>query len=211
MKKYRYLLLLLSLATASPVRTRAQSYEIQQLLLDVEKLAQLKNILHDLYQGYETLSQGYTAIKNISQGNFNLHQAFLDGLLLVSPSIKNYARVADIMAYQAKIVGDYTAAYNRFKQDAHFNPSEIDYIGRVYGNLFNQSLANLDALLEIITDSRLRMSDAERLKAIDGIYSDTKDKYLFLAHFNAGLGWLSGQRAMEKNNIGIIRALNGAP
>src|SRR5579863_2568221 len=74
---------------------RAQSFEIQQLVLDIEKLTQLKDILKDLKEGYQVLDKGYSAIRDIAQGNFNLHKAFLDALLTVSPTVKNYARVAE--------------------------------------------------------------------------------------------------------------------
>ena len=56
----------------------AQSTEIQQLLLNVEKLAQLKKILSNMKKGYEIVSNGYNTIKDISKGNFNLHDAFLE-------------------------------------------------------------------------------------------------------------------------------------
>ena len=82
----------------------AQSQEAQQLLLDVEKLVQFKQILNDLKKGYDILNGGYNAIKNISQGNFNLHQTFLDGLLQVSPAVQNYERIADIIQLQLRIV-----------------------------------------------------------------------------------------------------------
>ena len=71
-----------------PFLCKAQSYEAQQLLLDVQKLSQLKQMLADLKKGYEVLYEGYTNIKNISKGSFDLHQAFLDGLLEVSPAVK---------------------------------------------------------------------------------------------------------------------------
>lgn len=81
-----------------------QSQEAQQLLLNWEKLTQLKKILNDMYKGYEIVSQGYNTIKNLSQGNFNLHKIFLDGLMQVSPAVKKYKRVADIIACQGMIV-----------------------------------------------------------------------------------------------------------
>ncbi|MFX9630904.1 hypothetical protein ABTO69_20345, partial [Acinetobacter baumannii] len=58
---------------------KAQSDEVQQLLLNVEKLAQFKKILQNMYDGYKLLHKGYTAVKNISEGNFSLHKTFLDG------------------------------------------------------------------------------------------------------------------------------------
>ena len=45
----------------------AQSTEIQQLLLNVEKLAQLKKILSNMKKGYEIVSNGYNTIKDISK------------------------------------------------------------------------------------------------------------------------------------------------
>src|SRR6266542_6719166 len=83
---------------------QAQSAEIQQLLLDVQKLSALKGILNDMYKGYEIVSNGYETIKNISEGNFNLHEAFLDGLLAVSPAVQNYKRIANIINNQLKMV-----------------------------------------------------------------------------------------------------------
>src|SRR5580704_6413478 len=86
------------------VKANAQSYELERLILDIEKLAQMKNILSDLYKGYEILNTGYSTIKSISHGNFNLHKAFLDGLLAVSPAVKNYQKALDIIDYEGRIV-----------------------------------------------------------------------------------------------------------
>jgi hypothetical protein len=82
----------------------AQSTETQQLLLNVEKLAQLKKILSNMKKGYEIVSSGYNTIKDIFKGNFNLHDAFLNALLQVSPTVRKYKRVADIIPCQSEIV-----------------------------------------------------------------------------------------------------------
>src|SRR5665213_2319981 len=131
-----------------------QSQEAKQLLLDVEKLAQLKNILTDLKKGYEIVSGGYTAIKNISEGNFNLHQLFLNSLLEVSPAVRKYKKIADIIAGQVKIVSEYKTAFRQFRETNLFTLDEIDYLSKVYKNLFNQSVKNLDALVTIVTANK---------------------------------------------------------
>lgn len=186
-----------------------QSQEVQQLLLDVEKLAQFKQILSDLKKGYEILSNGYTAIKSISQGNFNLHQTFLDGLLQVSPAVQKYERIADIIRCQLKIVKEYKAAFNQFKADKNFTVDEIDYMGKVYSHLFNQSVKNLDDLITVITAGKLRMSDDERLKAIDHIWTEIQDQYAFLRDFNSSTAMLSKARANEQQEIDVSKKLNG--
>jgi murein DD-endopeptidase MepM/ murein hydrolase activator NlpD len=181
--------------------SKAQSAEVQQLLLNYEKLTQLKNILTDMKKGYQIVSKGYSTIKNIAEGNFNLHDAFINGLMAVSPEVRNYKRVPDIIQYQKNIVREYKQAFNRFRNSGNFSLNEIEYLTKVYSNLFNQSLQNLDELATVITASKLSMSDDERLKAIDRIFQDTEDKLQFLRDFNKKTAILSIQRDKEKREI----------
>ena len=191
------LLVLILFATSVP----AQSQEAQQLLLDVEKLAQLKNILTDLKKGYEIISGGYNTIKNISEGNFNLHQSFLNSLLEVSPAVKKYKRVVDIIDAQIRLVSEYKSVFKQLKRSGEFIPSEIEYIGNVYLNLFNQSVENLGDLANILTANKLRMSDDERLTAIDDIWRDVCSELTFLRHFNNQAKILALQRAKDDKDI----------
>jgi len=102
MKKTIMLILLLSAIISRTVQ--AQSEELQQLALNIEKLAQFKKILSDMKKGYEILNGGYNTIKDLSEGNFSLHKTFLDGLMAVSPSVQRYKKVSDIISYQKSIL-----------------------------------------------------------------------------------------------------------
>ncbi|WP_207428916.1 TerB family tellurite resistance protein [Pedobacter sp. SYSU D00535] len=199
--------ILIVIAIAASFTAKAQSVEVQQLLLNYEKLTQLKNILTDMKKGYEIVSKGYTAIKDISEGNFNLHDAFISRLLAVNPAIKNYKRVPDIINHQKNIVKEYRQAFNQFKNSGTFSSSEINYLGDVYANLFNQTLQNLDELATVITASKLSMSDDERLEAIDRIFADTEDKLQFLRDFNRKTNILVIQRTREKQDIATSKKL----
>jgi len=207
MKKLIIMISLSFLGILPAFRASAQADEIAQLILNIEKLAQFKQILSDMKKGYEILSGGYNTIKNISEGNFSLHKAFLDGLMEVSPAVRNYRRVADITNYQIILVKEYRKAYERFRQDNNFNADELAYLGRVYDNLFKESLRNLDELLTVITAGKARMSDDERLQAIDRIYADMQDKLMFLRHFNNNTTILAVQRAKERNDAQTIRKI----
>jgi DNA repair ATPase RecN len=187
----------------------SQSDEIKQLLLDVEKLMQFKKILKDMYDGYKIIHSGYTTIRDISSGNFKLHKNFLDALMDVSPSVRNYKRIPDIINYQLQIVRLYRGAFNQFKDDHNFTPKEIQYMGKVYTNLFNETLKNLDELAMVITAGKLRMSDDERLKAIDRIYGNVEDQFSFLQDFNTSTSYLSLQRQNEKTNIEMSKRIYG--
>ncbi len=199
MNKIKIWIIALLLGLGSLVK--AQSTEVQQLLLNVEKLSQLKNILSDMKKGFTVLSTGYNSVKNIAHGNFSLHEVFLDGLMLVNPEIKKYHKVADIITYQGNLLSEYKAAYKHFNSSGSFSLSELDYLGQVYKQLSRESLQNLDRLLIVVTSSKLRMSDDERLQAIDRIYEDTIDKLTFLRSFNRETGTLNIQRKREKADV----------
>ena len=187
----------------------AQSEEAQQLLLNVEKLAQFTKILADMKKAYDILYKGYTTIKDISNGSLNLHKNFLDALLQVSPGVRKYKRIADIISYQLRIVKQAKVAYNEFSSNGQFRPEEINYLSGVYGVLTKASLQNLDELAMVITAGKLRMSDDERLQAIDRIYASVEDQYSFLQEFNNQTMVLSMQRKSEQAEIEMSRRIGG--
>ncbi len=190
-------------------KARAQADEIAQLALNIEKLSQLKSILKDLEKGYTIISQGYGTIKNISQGNFSMHELFLDGLLKVNPEVQKYYKVAGIIKYQAKLIKDYKSAYRRFQGSGSFTVTEINYIAGVYERLLAESLRNLDELVIVVTANKLRMSDDERIREIDRIYSAMEDKNAFLKDFNGKTSVLALQRQKQLAEINGLKKLNG--
>lgn len=193
--------ILMLLALLSVQLSFAQSQEAQQLLLNAEKLSQLKGILSSMKKGYNIVSKGYNSVKNIAEGNFSLHEVFMDAMILVSPEVRKYHKIADIISAQTNIVAEYKSAFKRFSLSENFPLSELKYLEKVYGELFNQSLDNLDQLTMVITSGNLRMSDDERLQAIDRIFADTQDKLLFLRSFNRQTTIMNLQREKEKKDI----------
>jgi hypothetical protein len=203
------ILLVLILMTGTQAMVMAQTQEIAQLLLNVEKLAQLKQILKDMETGYKVVSKGYGTIKDLSEGNFDLHKSFMDGLMEVSPSVRKYKKVSDIIDYQILLVKEYKQAYRRFQTGGNFNNSELNYLTKTYGNLLNQSLKNIEALTMVVTAGKMRMNDSERINAIDEIYLDMQDKLQFLRHFNNSTSLLANQRQKENYEVGTMRNLYG--
>jgi len=198
---------LMVLGLLHATRVAAQDQELQQLALNIEKLAQFKQILQDMKKGYEILSNGYKSVKDLSQGNFNLHKTFLDALMQVSPSVRKYKRISDIISNQLMIVKEYKAAFDRFKKSGSFNAEELDYLSNVYHNLFEQSLKSIDELTIVLTANTLRMSDEERLASIDTIFAEMQQKLLFLRSFNNSTAILAMQRAKEHQDVNSMRRM----
>jgi hypothetical protein len=182
---------------------------LQQLLLDIEKLTQLKGILSDMKTGYQIYQQGYSSISQLSKGNFNLHSVYLNGLLSITPAVRNYGRVPEIISQQASLISEYKSAYDRFKQSGAFSSGELNYMGSVYSQLVSQSLQNLDELTNVLTAGKLRMSDEERIKAINRIYLSSTDKLQFLRYFNRQGTLLNIQRSKDIGNSRTLKQLYG--
>jgi hypothetical protein len=157
--------------------------------------------------GYTILTQGYGEVKDISEGNFNLHSAFLNSLMAISPEVRKYGRIADIISAQASIVSEYKAAYKQFSSSGNFSATELVYMNGVFSRLLSQSVDNLTNLANVIAAGNLRMSDAERLQAIDHIYGDTQNKLVFLRHFNSEVAVLQLQREKEQNDVNTLQKL----
>ncbi|MHB8205917.1 TerB family tellurite resistance protein [Mucilaginibacter sp.] len=205
MKKFIMILLLTVGITATTHKASAQTQDLQQLILDIEKLTQFKAILSDMKTGYTILTQGYGEIEDLSKGNFNLHSAFLNSLMAISPEVRKYGRIADIISEQASIVSEYKATLKEANASGHFNAQEIIYMNQVFSQLLTQSVNNLTNLTNIITAGTLRMSDAERLQAIDHIYSDTQNKLVFLRNFDSQVAILALQRQKEQNDAQSLK------
>ena len=194
-----------------PAQSKAQTIadDVQQLALDIQKLAGLKSVLNQMYQGYELVSKGYDAVKDVSQGNYSLHEAFLDGLLIVSPTVRKYVRVQEIINNQAELISEYKMASTTFREDKQITPDEIGYMMDVYNNLVSQSLSNLTMLSSVITSSQLRMSDGERLRQIDRLYTTSQEELGFLRQFNNQTANIALGRAQAANDQQTMQKLYG--
>ncbi len=200
--KMLLLIALLFTTTQAPAQSLAQ--DIEQLELDYQKLSQLKQMLNDMYNAYTSIRQGYEKLKSTAEGSFNLHKAFLDALLAVSPVVRDYDKVTRIIDNEAELIKEYQAASRYFQ-----NQPGLDYFNTMSGNLLNGSLRNLNELSLILTPGDLRMSDAERLSAIDRIDNDLSNELNYLRAFDSQHIILAGQRALDAHDGNTLRALYG--
>lgn len=191
------------------IKANAQSDELQQLLLNIEKLTQFKAILSDMKKGYQIYQQGYGTISNLSKGNFDLHNIYLTGLMAVNPAVRNNPRVGQIMSQQNDLLSEYQRYASLFRQSGTFSNSELTYINNVFSQLVRQSDANIDDLASVTTAGQLRMSDDDRLRAIDHIYNSSSDQLQFLRFFNRQAVMLSLQRGKNLNDTRTLKRLYG--
>lgn len=158
-------------------------------------------------RGYAIAKNGLTAIQNIKKRDFSLHDEYFTSLKNVNPKIKLYWKVADIISIQIKIIKGYHKERNALRQNGQLTPDEISYCNRVFINLLNGCTNIIDQLILLITDGSLQMKDNERIKRIDALHAEMKDKYVFGQHFTSDANELAIQRFIDANDVRTGRAL----
>ncbi len=202
-------LLLLLLAFTVYGRGQSLADDIEQLKLDYQKLAQLKTLLKDMYRDYDVLKNGYEHIRSMAKGNFNLHQDFLNALLLVSPAVREYVGVRNVLQKEALLVKAYRAGERMYSSGGNFNASQLAYISGLYASLLAGSERNLDELNLVLSDGKLRMSDAERMAAVDWIDRDMDQRLVMMRDLENGGLILAGQKGVEVNDGAVMPLLFG--
>lgn len=188
---------------------RAQGEEAQQLLLNVAKLAQMKQTLEQVKEGYEIISKGYLAVRNISKGSFDLHRIFMDGLLKVSPVVRTYYKVSEIIQGQLRLMKLCKQTLAGVKGADLLQEGELDYLSGVMDRALKRSLRHIEELAMVLTARSLRMSDEERLHTIDRIWAETGELQVFLKGFAAEAKVLLLQRSREQHDNTTTRRLYG--
>lgn len=175
----------------------------------LQQIAALQVYIGYAQKGYSIAKDGLNTIGGFTRGEFKLHTDYFNSLKSVNPQIKRYAKVADIIALQVKIVKNYNRTYRQLNSSDAFNNDELAYIGRVFSRLLDDCDKTLDELITITTDGKLEMKDDERFARIDKLYLDMQDKYTFSQSFSNDAKSLAASRIKEKTDVQTSRVLQG--
>jgi hypothetical protein len=186
--------------------TKQKKTQIKYLL---QQIAANQIYIDYVQKGYGIARNGLTAIGNSKDGEFSLHRDFFGSLKKVNPKIKGYAKVVDIIAFQARIMKQCKSAVQHVREAGQFTPDEISHCQLVFDNLLEDCLQCIDELFLVITAGELEMKDDERLKRIDQLYTDMQSKFGFCSSFSNEMGLLSVQRMSERAEIKVTKLLNG--
>ena len=170
---------------------RAQGFLQQKII----QIAKLEAYLIELKKGYDIVQKGLTTIGDIKKGDLDLHTLFFNSLELVNPAVKNYVKIADVIAMQIQMVSDYHSYSAKFTSSLAFNNQELNYYKSVYDNIISLTGKDIDALTAVLSDGKLKMSDDERINRINTLYRQVLDKYNFIHSF----GNQAQLHAMQRN------------
>lgn len=138
-----------------------------------------------------------------------LYKDYFDELWRVKSIISYYHRIKEVTEKQVRLVEEYKRAYAIFKQDKHFTPDELAYMGQVFTGILNESIKNIDQLFLVINSFSTQMTDAKRLEIINLAAGGTETAYNDLKAFNQQNILLSIQRAKDVKEVEAVKQLYG--
>jgi len=194
---------------AGLVLLAVSGYSQNQIKLYIQQIAANKVYIEYLQKGYSIAKKGLTTVGNIKNGHWSLDKDFFAGLENINPKVRNYAKVADIVALNIQIVKRYKKALNQARASDRFTGNDLDYFGSVFTALIDNCAVLVDELTLLLKASELKMSDDERIKRIDRLYTDMQDNYAFVQHFSGSMEIMTLQRDKELKDAAVIKGLHG--
>ena len=214
--KKRLILIALFAAAFFPVLT-AHAQGAEQVLQQkktqkkylLRQIAALQVYIKFLQKGYGIAKDGLTLIGDIRDGEFGLHKDYFRSLDNLSPTVRNYGKVASLVSLQKRIADVSRDSRRKAQASEVFTAEELRYIRRVHDRLLGDCSHTLDGLLAVTTDSKLQLTDSERMSRIDGLYARMQGQYAFLRSFNDETKALAASRTKTQNDVKTGRKLNG--
>ena len=214
-KGEKWLYVLVLICGFSPVRTQGQNFREwwRQKQTKVEymlrQVALIQTYLGYVKEGYRIADQGLKTIGHIADGEFNLHRDFFGSLKGINPKIGRYAKVADIVAMQLRLIDTQQRRLGRLRESGQFTEKELGYFLRVYTRLLDQSAGNISELVQLLTADELELSDKARLDRIDALHADMGEKCAFADWFGSETDLLALQRRREGQETRVVSGLEG--
>ncbi len=169
----------------------------------LQQIAALKVYLDYLKKGYKIVDKGLTIVGDIKEGKFDLDIEYLESLRNVNSAVSGSAKVASIIAYQKRIMVEFRRLEDLANESGYLTIEERKYVESVYSNMLRESELSLDELDRVLSNSDFEMKDDERVKRVDALYVDMKDKYTFTKSFSNSTQVLIAQRAKEDYEVRV--------
>jgi len=188
-----------ALATTARAQTFAEWFQQKstQKKYLLQQIAALQVYAAYYKAGNNIAHNGLGSITGSLKSENGLHTTYYSNLNNVSPVVKNNKQVSDILQWQKDIL----ARMNMLDKTANLNDGERKYIIQVKAALFKDCDQQITELQNVVTDSKLKMSDEERLKHIGVIHSAMQNNYRFASAFADQVKVYAVQRSQENNNV----------
>lgn len=167
----------------------------------LEQIAALRVYAGYVHKGYGIVSGGLQTVRDITGGEFSLHELFISGLKKVSPVIRNDVRIAEILLMQGQLV----KFFDGLTSKCGISVEMLDYVHSVRLEVLGEGLSDLEELLLVVTSGKAEMTDDQRLARLNSLYGRSLERSSFVRDFCGQTALVLGQQHLEKIEIERLR------
>lgn len=175
----------------------------------LQQIAALKAYSEVLQKGYGIARGGLNTVRDFTDGEFQLHDLFFKSLRNVSPAVRRYGRVADIIDLQIQTVRTTSRHLAEIRRSRHLSTGEIAYLNEVFKRLLDDCYAVVDELIVVVSAGGFELTDDQRLLRIDMLYSRASDQRVFAEQFGQESLLLDLLRLREINGVDVLGRMYG--
>lgn len=176
---------------------KQSSTQKKYLLQQIEALQVYSGYLK---KGYSIAKGGLGSITGSLLSENGLHDTYYNGLKKVNPMVAKDSRVKAIVRWQ----GDIMLLLNQWVQIDGLTPDEKLYLQQVRSSVDQDCEEVLTNLQNVISDGKLEMSDADRIKLIGRLHTEMQANYRFAADFTVQLKIYAAQRQQEQITTQVL-------
>ncbi len=148
-------------------------------------------------------------ISDWTQKQRDLYKNYFEELNKVKTLIAYYQRVREIGQRQIDLVQEYKRAWNILKTNKFFRPSELEEMEKVYTEILQQSVKNVDELIILVKSFHTQMSDFKRIELINQIAEKVDQNFVDLKIYSAENLQLAAMRENGVSEEKIMRTMYG--
>jgi hypothetical protein len=153
----------------------------------IEQITLLTTYGQYVMKGYQIMEGGLRSIHDIKDGEFNLHLTHIHSLKNVNPKIKGYGEVQTIQTMATALIEGCKQLQTDARHEAVLNDKEVNYIKNISNGILSETSEDLNELNLVVTSDSLSMTDDERIKQIDRLYSRVVRSYQSFKSLNGSI------------------------
>ncbi|HEY4062372.1 MAG TPA: hypothetical protein VGM30_10750 [Puia sp.] len=175
----------------------------------LEQIAALQTLIGSVEKGYRASEQGLATIRDIRQGEFDLHRTFFQSLSTVDTGVAQMPVVAAILQWRQAIGYAFETAMTRYHSSPWLQPPEKDYVQSVYEKVEIVCGQDGETMGALIRDSVVQMTDGERMRRLTKIGNRMRQRASLVQAFLVSTDLLINRRQQAGEYVGLLSKIYG--
>ncbi|RPD43090.1 hypothetical protein [Chitinophaga barathri] len=147
------------------------------------QIAQLQLYLNAARQGYTIVKDGLSTIHQVRNGEFTIHDLYYLSKKQVNPVVRRYPAALQALNYNLDIQRSLDRFLRLMRRDTVLAGHQRSFLRNTCAAVATDSDNLTRELHSILTDGRLEMNDAERIRRIEDLASRSQRKLMFTKTF----------------------------